>query len=313
MEKCLESIINQTYKNLEIILINDGSTDNSFRICKRYANKDKRIITVSQENKGVSSARNTGLELATGEYIGFVDSDDYISSTMYEKLISAAEVNDADIVETGVNLVKNNKVINQRKLFSESIRGKELNLKKYLLKENAENYVCNKIYNKRILKRIHFPLYSYSEDYYFNILTHQNTNLKIILPFISYNYVQHNESSTKREFNSKKMDIVTVGINALEEVSKKYPNLAILALEYVLHNIRVLYTEIQDEEKSKDKKYEKLLTNIYKNLYDEWKSRLIKTENGIKFKRKVSGLIFYYSPSLFYKLKKYQIKYKRSS
>src|SRR5690606_32725285 len=79
LEKCIDSVINQSYDNLEIILINDGSTDSSLDICKKYANSDDRIKLINKENGGVSSARNMGLEVVTGDYIGFVDSDDYIS------------------------------------------------------------------------------------------------------------------------------------------------------------------------------------------------------------------------------------------
>ena len=86
LNRCLDSIINQTYSDLEIILINDGSTDNSLDICLEYASKDKRIVVYNQTNKGISKARNKGIELATGDYIGFVDSDDIISPRMYETL-----------------------------------------------------------------------------------------------------------------------------------------------------------------------------------------------------------------------------------
>ena len=83
LDRCIESIVNQTYKNLEILLIDDGSTDNSYNICDKWAKKDNRIKVVHKENGGVSSARNVGLDVATGDYIGFVDSDDYISIDMY--------------------------------------------------------------------------------------------------------------------------------------------------------------------------------------------------------------------------------------
>ena len=89
IHKCIESIINQTYKNLEIILVDDGSPDNCGNICEEYAKNDSRIKVIHKENNGLSSARNAGLEICKGDYIGFVDSDDYIELNMYEVLINA--------------------------------------------------------------------------------------------------------------------------------------------------------------------------------------------------------------------------------
>lgn len=103
LPKCLDSVLAQTYKNLEIILINDGSADNSGKICDEYAAKDKRIHVVHQENKGLSRARNTGLSLAKGKYIAFVDSDDYIDLDMYEYLYSLISKDNADMAMCNVN------------------------------------------------------------------------------------------------------------------------------------------------------------------------------------------------------------------
>jgi len=97
LTECIESIRNQTYKNLQIILVNDGSTDMSLEICESFARIDSRILIINQKNLGVSAARNRGIEAANGEYIGFVDSDDYLDNQMYEKLLKTILVNNADI------------------------------------------------------------------------------------------------------------------------------------------------------------------------------------------------------------------------
>ena len=98
LAKCIDSIINQTLTNIEIILVNDGSTDNSRKIIDKYDKKDSRIKVIHKKNGGQGSARNAGLDIAKGEYIGFVDSDDWIDSNMYENLYNAAISNNADIV-----------------------------------------------------------------------------------------------------------------------------------------------------------------------------------------------------------------------
>ncbi|MBO7334370.1 MAG: glycosyltransferase, partial [Lachnospiraceae bacterium] len=97
LKECIESILNQTYTNLEIILVDDGSPDKCGEICEEYAKTDNRIIVIHHENKGLSSARNRGLDIATGDYIGFVDSDDKIAPDMFEILLNNLKQYDADI------------------------------------------------------------------------------------------------------------------------------------------------------------------------------------------------------------------------
>ena len=101
LRKCLESIINQTYKNLQIILVNDGSTDSSLSICKEYENIDNRIIVIDKENEGPAIARNVGLDSADGDFIAFVDSDDWILENMYEVLLEKQAIHNADMTVCG--------------------------------------------------------------------------------------------------------------------------------------------------------------------------------------------------------------------
>ena len=114
LNKCLNSVIEQTYKNIEVILIDDGSTDNSGKICDEYAKNDIRIKIIHQQNGGVSTARNNGLEHATGKYITFVDSDDYIEKEMIETMAKKIMKKNADIVICGVtDRDEENNIINK--------------------------------------------------------------------------------------------------------------------------------------------------------------------------------------------------------
>jgi len=107
LEKCLESIINQTLKNLEIICVNDGSTDNSLQILEDYAKKDQRIKIINKKNRGSGAAKNTGMKNASGEYIGFVDSDDWVDLAMFEKLYNRAKSQKSDMVMCPIYIYDN--------------------------------------------------------------------------------------------------------------------------------------------------------------------------------------------------------------
>ena len=120
LSDCIKSILNQTYHDLEVILVNDGSPDSSGQICEEYAKKDSRIKVIHQENAGVASARNTGLNLAAGEYITFVDSDDYICPQMYEEMLKCAKKNHCDLVMCDCMKVYSD---GRQEMYSHNIRG----------------------------------------------------------------------------------------------------------------------------------------------------------------------------------------------
>ena len=108
ISRCIDSILTQTFTNFECILIDDGSTDKSWNICKHYSQSDKRVVLVHQENSGVSATRNKGIEMARGKYVCFVDSDDYIDKNMYEELVSAINRSNTDVVCCGY--IENEKI-----------------------------------------------------------------------------------------------------------------------------------------------------------------------------------------------------------
>lgn len=162
---CIDSVISQTYKNLQIILIDDGSSDNSGQICDEYARNDNRIIVVHKENGGVSRARNDALKLSTGEYIGFVDSDDTIHPQMFEALYRNLSENDVDVSVCDFETVYPNKRIHQNpdglsmKLSSfESIRN-------ILLGRYFQGHLCNKLFKASLFNDLFFDedIYVYED------------------------------------------------------------------------------------------------------------------------------------------------------
>lgn len=150
LPRCIESILAQTYKNLEIILISDGSTDGTDEVIREYAKKDSRIIPIFKQNSGVSDTRNRGLDIATGDYIGFVDGDDYIEPEMYETLLKNAIENNADISHCGYQMVFPSRVDyyynTEKRLFRIIRKGLEI-----LLLEIMLNQVRVLKYTERIL------------------------------------------------------------------------------------------------------------------------------------------------------------------
>ena len=165
LNRCIDSILNQTYTDLEVILVDDGSPDNCPALCDQAALCDPRVVVIHKENGGVSSARNAGLNVATGEYIAFVDSDDYISSNMCEVLLEAVERTNADIAECDLQFgVWENEDTGEECVYSgtEAI-GKVLLEPRFKL--GLAVNVCNKLYRSELFKEIKFSeQVSYGED-----------------------------------------------------------------------------------------------------------------------------------------------------
>ena len=197
IQRCIDSILSQSYSNIECILVNDCSLDNSLIICNDYSLKDSRIKVINKtKNEGLPYARKTGFEYSTGEYIQFVDSDDWIEPDMTQKLVSAAECNNADIVSCDYYLDFNNRYKYEVQILD--------------TKNNFNNlgfiYTCsiwNKLYHRSIINRIIFPKAGKYED---RVITQQAlfyANKIVTIPYPLYHYFQHPESSI-RSFNIKK-------------------------------------------------------------------------------------------------------------
>ena len=158
IHECIDSILNQTLKNIEVILIDDGSPDECPRICDEYAHKDSRVIVIHQKNQGSSSARNSGIKVANGKYLAFVDSDDVISPLMFETLISNGK--NADIIECNVTQNKGKLQINKDSFYVKEY--KENILTEYL-KSNKVGVWC-RIYKRELIQNIEFEVGAFSED-----------------------------------------------------------------------------------------------------------------------------------------------------
>ena len=285
LKRCLDSVINQTYKNLEIILIDDGSTDNSGKICDEYAEKDKRIIVVHKENNGVSEARNNGLDICTGGYIGFIDSDDWVAKNYFEILLEKIRCNHSDI--SYCDYLRTDKYITYTK-FNKKIEIKEYHgndiLKIFLEKELVSAWA--KLFKKEIFEDLRFPVGKINEDIATIFIAFSKANRIVNINQKLYFYYKNTGSITKSKFTVKNLDLLT----AWEEVvklSKRYPehiqSLAEFRLKkayFSLLGVIAYYDMSNTEDNIKIKKY--LLNQFKANFFCLLKSKMI------NFNRKVA-------------------------
>lgn len=227
LDKCLESLVNQTYRNLEILLIDDGSTDHSGEKCDAWVKKDTRIQVLHKKNEGVSEARNIGLEVAKGKYIGFVDSDDYIEKNMYEILCKEMQKNKAELVTCGANFIRNEEEIhpiNSEMYTTEKVDKFQAIQRFYPL--NGSIWKCLLV--KERLKDIRFNTnLSIGED--LNFICQYLLNCKEACVFISapfYNYVIRENSATT--VNHSKKQRLSYHMDTIETIN--------LAKAFILQN-----------------------------------------------------------------------------
>lgn len=206
LHRCIDSIRNQTYKNLQIILVDDGSPDNCGKICDEYAELDARIIAVHQKNRGLSGARNTGLQHAKGEYVAFVDSDDWIAPTMYETLVRMIEKNDLDIARCGIIETDGNDgervlswggtlgIITGQRVF-------RLYFTEFLVKS-----VCNAVYRRSIVEGIVSPEGCHSEDNYVSG-RYLYRSQQIMIVTQAFYYYRYNPAGIMHGRNKRRLDI----------------------------------------------------------------------------------------------------------
>lgn len=223
---CLNSILNQTYQNLEIILVDDGSTDNSSKIIKEYAKKDQRIKVIHQKNAGLSSARNAGLETATGDYVTFVDSDDEIDLKMIKKMMGAISSSKADVAVCSFKeIYSNGKTIYFNHHYPQKIYNTEAALRAMLLEKGFMLSSTMKLFPKTFFKDIQFPVGKLHEDVDTTYKLILKASKVIFLPDAYYIYHHHNNSIIKSKFDRRKLDLLPFTDKMCDTIDQKYPNL----------------------------------------------------------------------------------------
>lgn len=266
LNRCVDSIINQTYKNLEIILVDDGSPDNCPKMCDDYAEKDSRIKVVHKENGGLSDARNAGMKVATGEYVSFIDSDDYVSLDFYETLFQTMIDNDSDIVECGVvKFYEDNnfdeysddlKVTNYDTLYA--LDG--------LINENPfKQHVWNKLYKSNVALDIPYAVGKLNEDEFWTYQIFGKAKKVTRIYKTMYHYFQRGSSIMGNGYNIRRLDALEGKMNRQAYIEKNFPTLTTKAKVDLYGSCMFAYQSVLKFMSGKDKKKAIKIIKIYKN------------------------------------------------
>lgn len=297
LERCLDSIINQTYNNLEIILIDDGSTDKSAKICDVYKNKDQRIVVIHKKNEGVSSARNYGLKIAHGNYVGFVDSDDYINSNMYEILYANFLKYNVDISMCNYNIIKQRTVDSR---YHENLKNDDFIIEnkeqfyKMLNQFYFKGFLWNKLFKKDNAKKIGFRSdISFCEDLLFVAEYAQACNTFCYYKKPLYNYVIRESSAIRSKISLKTLSV----IKAYEEIIKilnKFAKDEVIEYKYseMLWFIKV-YNELKKERKKLKKKYTMLYKEIMRSNLSIKKKCNVFIRKNFYYAYKITNIVYH--------------------
>ena len=250
LARCLNSVVNQTYANLEILLVDDGSSDQSSQICDDYAQKDSRIKVIHTKNGGPSAARNCALKICTGEYIGFVDSDDWIAPDMYETLYDNLYSNNADISIVGYAMVwSSGKIQKQSESSAFFTWSHDKLMEEWMGQRYFKGFMCDKLFRRELFASIRFPEgQNYMEDVAIGIDLYDQCDKAVYTGKCCYYYFQREDSATNIEFSEREL----IGIKEAEKMityseqhANQFDKAAYSRLIIVLFTIidRIIYTK----------------------------------------------------------------------
>ncbi len=295
LAKCIESIIKQTYINLQIILVDDGSTDSCSEICDKYEKEDRRIKVIHKENKGASGARNSGLRFATGEYIAFVDSDDWIEEDLLEELMNCAKKNNADIVGFNSNITR-------EKITTQDI------LSYYFIKGDIS--VWANLWHKKLFEEFSFISGAVSEDVMASYELFKKCEVLVEIPGLAgYHYSVTEGSVSRSVFKTGDYAAIDLTTKVANDVKDYCPGAYPYAL---LHTYKAMFNIInkaalygidknvdrENFEKTKKVYINKLRRNIYAILGTKYFSK----------RDKIQIIVLCISPKLFLLAKHKYIK-----
>lgn len=227
LDRCVESIVNQTYHKLEIILVDDGSPDRCPEMCDNWTLKDKRIQVIHKTNGGLSDARNEGLKVANGEFIGFIDSDDWIATEMYEKLMDAIQKDNSDIAACSVEMIWEDGT--PSKMLTKQIDcllDKNEAQLALLNETELKQPVWYKLYRQKTIDGILFEKGKFHEDVFWSYQAIGNADRVSIIDFVGYFYWQRSGSIMGEKYSLKRLDAVEAKKQRQLYLEEMFPNLS---------------------------------------------------------------------------------------
>lgn len=227
LKRCVESIVNQTYDNLEIILVDDGSPDHCPAMCDAWKEKDNRIKVIHKSNGGLSDARNVGMEVANGELIGFVDSDDWIAPDMYQCLYETMKADNSDIVACGVEMVWEDGTLSRMLTKMGSCVLKRKEAMGALIEESwLKQPVWYKLYKTDLVRGILFPVGKYHEDVFWSYQAIGTAERVSVTDHVGYYYWQRNGSIMGEKYSLKRLDAIEALEQRQDYLESNFPELA---------------------------------------------------------------------------------------
>ena len=295
LRKCIDSIINQTYQNLEIILVDDGSPDTCPQICDEYGKRDTRIKVIHQKNGGVSCARNTGINEASSEYLTFIDSDDYIEHDMFELIASALMKQKVDLVfirEKSVNLRGETTHINGTKESGNTTLGNRDDAAKIIIGMQC-NGMCDKTYRRSTINELRVEENKkHGEDLLFNLEYLTRVKTIAYVDKILYSYVSNDDSITHEAFNEHTLDAFYFKDKAADIIEREFPEYIELAKRRAFAARQSVLRLLWQEQNNKNEIVFNSVINYLENNYPNIK-------NSLSRKERIEYLLFKYIPSFY--------------
>ena len=295
LEKSIASIQQQTYQNLEIILVDDGATDESGRLSEQIAEQDDRVLIYHKENEGLSQARNDGLKQAHGDYVIFIDSDDYIHPEMIASLYQQLVKEDADVSSCGVmNVYANSESPQTENQDDYFICDTEIFLREYLIGEKIPGTICNKLIKKEIATQLSFPKGLIYEDayYHFDLIKVAKKYVVNTKPY--YYYFHRGDSITTKTYAEKDLAYIDIYQKFYTEVVKEYPNLTEVAFFRLAYaHFFILDKMLLDDNFKEFKDYPRIYGYLKKHAFAIFKNTIFRKG------RRISALALFVNVRLY--------------